>query len=106
MENKCVHCGADEGLHQYETMKCPFGGYEAFNWKEPRWEDTVFTLKEDHAPWLKQQLKAKDELIRTAKIMLKGIYSTFEERDSESMPGALLALADIIADMQKSLKGE
>lgn len=63
MENKCAHCGADEGLHQYETMKCPYGGYEAPIEKEQIWDDKIFTVKENYVPWLKQQLKAKDELI-------------------------------------------
>lgn len=32
--NKCIICGADDGLHQAETDKCPHNGI---------WADTIFT---------------------------------------------------------------
>lgn len=28
-DDKCVNCGADQGLHHYQTMQCPVGGVEA-----------------------------------------------------------------------------
>lgn len=42
----CFHCGADDGLHQYETAKCPKWGKEAKIGKRQEWEDTTFLNKE------------------------------------------------------------
>jgi len=41
MENKCIHCGAEIGLHQFETNKCPANGIE----NNPEyWMQTTFEL--------------------------------------------------------------
>ena len=45
---KCIHCGAEEGLHQSETNLCPLHGIEEHReGHRQRWADTVF---ETNAP--------------------------------------------------------
>ena len=40
---KCYNCGADKGLHHYETRQCPKNGIEEYrDGKTQQWEDTVF----------------------------------------------------------------
>lgn len=41
----CLNCGADYGLHHFETLQCPRHGMEApFNkkqeWQDTRWESS------------------------------------------------------------------
>ena len=64
-------------------MKCPYGGYEAPVGKNQIWVDTVFTVKEDHVPWLKQQLKAKDELIEWYERRVDNLINVITKRDTE-----------------------
>lgn len=40
--SKCKNCGADYGLHHYETSQCPAGGVEAPVGKEQIWMTTTF----------------------------------------------------------------
>lgn len=51
----CANCGGEEGLHQYETLRCPKGGREApvgrpdvwqnTFWDDGKTEDDIETLK-------------------------------------------------------------
>lgn len=41
--NLCIHCHADNGLHQHETELCPKNGREVIYPNKQEWEDTVFT---------------------------------------------------------------
>jgi len=59
---KCYNCGADEGLHHYETKQCPKNGIEETNYPQ-QWEDTTFVdadvkKQEDAAPQMIKALKA------------------------------------------------
>lgn len=45
---KCKHCGADYGLHHYETNQCPAGGVEAPVGKGQVWSRSTF--EESPAP--------------------------------------------------------
>lgn len=45
---KCKNCGADYGLHHYETNQCPAGGVEAPVGKEQVWNRSTF--EESPAP--------------------------------------------------------
>ena len=38
----CFHCGANDGLHQYETMKCPRFGMESPVGKIQEWDEKTF----------------------------------------------------------------
>jgi len=38
----CKNCGADESIHQYETMRCPWGGYETPIGQKERWSNQTF----------------------------------------------------------------
>lgn len=42
MTSNCKHCGADEGLHQWETMRCPKNGVEAPIGRKQEWMSTTF----------------------------------------------------------------
>jgi hypothetical protein len=45
---KCLHCGADYGLHKFETDKCPYGGREALPDQKQIWLDSSF---QDEGEW-------------------------------------------------------
>ena len=67
---KCYNCGADEGLHHYETMQCPKNGIEKTRFDKltgkyypQQWEETTFVdadvkKQEDAAPQMIKALKA------------------------------------------------
>lgn len=43
MENTiCKNCGAEYGLHHYQTNQCPVGGREAAIGEKQEWKTTVF----------------------------------------------------------------
>ena len=46
MNEKCLNCGGDYGIHQSGTDKCPFGGVEAYPRPE-RWMGTTFLAEKD-----------------------------------------------------------
>lgn len=50
MNENCMHCNADKGLHRWDTMQCPKGGHEAYSGKQV-WLQTVYT--EDNSGELK-----------------------------------------------------
>ena len=54
----CTNCGYDEGLHQWETMRCPKGGEAPIGkkqeWKQSTYEESTLEADEEIA-----QLKAK-----------------------------------------------
>ena len=45
--NSCAHCGAEYGLHHYETEQCPRNGVEAPIGATQYWGSSVFTTVED-----------------------------------------------------------
>ena len=47
MDNTCANCGADRGLHHYETMQCPVGGVEAPIGRKQEWTTTTFRDKQE-----------------------------------------------------------
>ena len=58
----CFHCGADDGLHQSETMKCPRFGVEAHFGKTQEWDEKTFVNADyqrlcDAAPFLLEACK-------------------------------------------------
>lgn len=61
-QGKCFHCGADDGLHQYETMKCPRFGIEAPVGRDQEWDEKTFVNADyqrlcDVAPVMLEALK-------------------------------------------------
>lgn len=42
MNEKCKNCGADWGLHRFDTGQCPVGGCEAPIWKKQEWAQTTY----------------------------------------------------------------
>ena len=47
MNTKCCICGAENGLHHYETDQCPRNGVEAPIGAIQYWENSVFTTIDD-----------------------------------------------------------
>lgn len=43
--DKCNNCGADYGLHHYQTDQCPVGGREAPIGRKQEWKTTVFEIE-------------------------------------------------------------
>ncbi len=74
LDTKCGNCGADYGLHHFETFKCPKDGVEENRWNDrtnkyypQQWEETTFIdaakkKLEDAAPELLEALKEMCEL--------------------------------------------
>lgn len=56
---KCTNCGADYGLHHFETQQCPHNGVE--EWRDghkQKWDDTIFQPELSDADifgWLKSK---------------------------------------------------
>ena len=65
----CSNCGADEGLHHYETQQCPKNGIEEYReGRKQEWQDTTFypadkKRLEDAAPELLSVLKEAKEVL-------------------------------------------
>lgn len=38
----CSNCGGDYGIHQFETMKCPYLGREAYFGNKQIWMESTF----------------------------------------------------------------
>lgn len=84
----CFNCGADKGLHHYETNQCPKNGMEEIHPdRKQKWEDTVFEDSgvrklEDGAPGLLEGCQMaldyfeKNEL--QSSIMYKAIKNAVE----------------------------
>jgi hypothetical protein len=72
----CQHCGADSGLHQFETMRCPKNGREENRFDKltgkyypQQWENTCFADQGDYklfvaAPELLEALIHAKKVIR------------------------------------------
>lgn len=90
---KCYNCGADEGLHHYETMQCPKNGIEETRFDElnnkyypQRWEETVFEEAERKqielaAPKMLEALEA----VRRHGLIEKDGYDTVVRMVGESI---------------------
>ena len=56
---KCVNCGAEYGLHHFETKQCPYWGVEETrDGYKQRWEETIFRPEltdADILGWLKSK---------------------------------------------------
>lgn len=48
--NKCKNCGADFGLHHYQTNQCPVGGVEAPVGRPQVWMTVTFEQSPDPKP--------------------------------------------------------
>jgi aminoglycoside phosphotransferase len=75
---KCGNCGADAGLHHYETMQCPKNGIEETRFDRinnkfypQQWEETTFVdaeqkKLEDAAPDLLKALQSLTNIVKDA----------------------------------------
>ena len=68
---KCFHCGADYGLHHFETQQCPLHGIEETReGHKQRWASTTFldaqaVQLENAAPKLLSALKTTWKSLQT-----------------------------------------
>jgi len=109
MDTKCKNCGADEGLHHFETMQCPVGGYEAPVGRKQRWAATTYatddrTPKEKAAPLLYEACK---EIFNWPGLLRWGNECRFcqvkddlqfPEKHDPKCPGRILAAAIAAAE--------
>jgi hypothetical protein len=64
----CYYCGADKGLHHYQTMQCPAGGREAREGEKQEWMSLTYinnefqTLRDAAPALLKENEDLKAEL--------------------------------------------
>lgn len=66
----CANCGADKGLHHYETEQCPKNGMEEYRegrkqeWEDTTWQDSGYKNLEKAAPALLEALIEAKKTIR------------------------------------------
>jgi len=60
--DKCLNCGADNGLHRYDDLACPRGGIEASVGREMLWDRTHFEI-DSPLKSLEAQLKIATEAL-------------------------------------------
>ena len=66
--DNCKNCGAPYGLHHFETMQCPFGGYETI---PNRWDNTHYEAHDDmqeRIAKLEEQVAALLAAVPSAKV--------------------------------------
>lgn len=84
MTSNCKNCGADRGLHHYETMQCPVGGREAPIGRKQEWMRTEFEIDESEKDSELDALRAelarvtgeRDEAVKACGIAAKHIIET------------------------------
>lgn len=86
----CKNCGGDEAIHHYETMQCPFGGYEAYNGKQ-RWMDTHF----DNSPDYKAELAAMRERVAELEKFVGEWEARFGFLAQENAPTSVEAIDEV-----------
>jgi len=67
--DKCKNCGAENGLHHYQTNQCPVGGREAPIGKKQEWKSTTFEKEEENTQAQIDELKA--EIKRLEKLIIR-----------------------------------
>lgn len=55
MRGTCKNCGADAGLHHYETGQCPLGGFEAAIGRKQEWSFMIFEHDDNSSEVIKTQ---------------------------------------------------
>ena len=82
----CTNCGYDEGLHQWETMRCPKGGEAPVGkkqeWKQSRYEESTLEADEKIAQ-LKAQVKALQNIIDGQNELIESLSAMIEEEMGE-----------------------
>ena len=66
---KCKNCGADYGLHHYQTDQCPVGGIEAPIGQKQEWKTS--TYEEQLNPSYEELLTQRDQLKKALETLLK-----------------------------------
>jgi hypothetical protein len=76
--NTCRNCGGEEGLHEYETLRCPRNGQESPVGRPQLWQNTFWDdgKVEDDI----ETLKAEISLLRQAIDNLSKNYDVLEEK--------------------------
>jgi hypothetical protein len=68
MELKCKNCGAEDSIHHYNTMQCPYGGIESPPGRRQVWLKTVYTPDTES---LENRVEKLERLV--AKLMEKNL---------------------------------
>ena len=96
MTEKCINCGAEISLHQYETNKCPLGGIEAPVGKRQQWVNTVFELPDNRDEIIKQLKQENKQL----KELLKDLYRCIDD------PTSIEHTKDVMFQVRELLKSK
>ena len=77
----CANCGGEEGLHQYETLRCPKGGREASVGRPDVWQNTFWDdgKTEDDIEILKEQIRILEMTVQTLKGNMMVNFDKFED---------------------------
>lgn len=76
---KCDNCGADEGLHHWDTKQCPKNGVE--EWREGRkqeWEKTTFSIEKSQREKLLAENTEQKQLIEEREKEIKGLSAQLD----------------------------
>lgn len=68
LDGICKNCGADYGLHHYETNQCPVGGREAPHGRKQEWKSTTFEEQESVNELQELKNKLAEALARIDKL--------------------------------------
>lgn len=56
----CQNCGGEEGLHEYETLRCPRNGQESPIGRKQLWQDTFWLLPDHKVDDLKSTIASME----------------------------------------------
>lgn len=90
----CTHCGADTGLHQFETMNCPKNGSEETRegfkqiWMQTVFEDSGEKRLRDSAPKLYEALQTIASVLQDWNKVEMGKYKNLIVHASTALAAA------------------
>lgn len=87
----CKNCGAEYGLHHYQTNQCPVGGREAAIGEKQEWKTTVYEAEK------KTFIDLEPKWTALCKMAHRGVLPA-----KELMPAC--EIADIVRQAQKEGK--
>lgn len=67
--NVCRNCGGEEGLHEYDTLRCPRNGQESPLGRRQLWQDTFLDMS-DEIPLLNIKIDGLENRIATLERVL------------------------------------
>lgn len=106
LNDTCGNCGADNGLHHYQTNQCPLGGREAPIGRKQEWMTTTFIPAEAIANVrqvraMVAEINEKTKRIEQLEAMLATIVSIPAVRDIEMSLMTIPESSNPITDARK-----